>query len=134
AVLRGVDRVESCAVRSSRDLAILCFTPRSPRPSESQHDITVLGARPNGSPGRCKRDRAADCRGMEIKCFETEAEFLRPSGRLQKAEGIASRARKGGCGQRPSEHRAGIEIEAVAAKIRDAIGLRRVAMNNQAAV
>src|SRR5262249_11560210 len=61
-------------------------------------------------------------------------ESLRPSGSLQKAEGIALRARKGGCSQRPSEHRAGIEIQAVAAKIRDAVGLRRVAMNDQAAV
>ena len=44
------------------------------------------------------------------------------------------RVGKSGCRQGASEHSAGIEIQAVAAKIRDAVGLRRVAMNDQAAV
>lgn len=54
------------------------------------------------------------------------------SGRLQIAERIAAPVAESGCGQGASEYRAGIEIEAVAAKIRQAVALRRVAVDDQA--
>jgi hypothetical protein len=53
---------------------------------------------------------------------------------LQVAERIAARVTESGCGQGASEHRAGIEIEAVAAKIRHTVALRGVAVHDQASM
>ena len=55
-------------------------------------------------------------------------------GSLQIAQRIALRARKNSCRQGTPEHRAGIEVQPVAAKIRDTVGLWRMPMNDQTAV
>ena len=83
-----------------------------------------------GTPGRGaghgRELRKAFSRGPKHYCSQ--------SGSLQIAERIALRARKNSCRQGTPEHRAGIEVQPVAAKIRDAVGLWRMPMNDQTAV